>query len=123
MTHRSFYPFAKPLNEQLQALKNRMQAHMPCIDRVSFAKYHPRQDMLISFADTEFNNWDLAHYEAPLRKLPTCMPRLKTEHLVSLMISTTLITAIALKSCLTTGIDPLPQFLATKTKYLPALSF
>lgn len=70
MTHRSFYPFAKPLNEQLQALKNRMQAHMPCIDRVSFAKYHPRQDMLISFADTEFDNWDLAHYEAPLRKLP-----------------------------------------------------
>ncbi len=70
MTHRSFYPFAKPLNEQLQALKNRMQAHLPCIDRVSFAKYHPRQDMLKSFADTEFDNWDLAHFEAPLRKLP-----------------------------------------------------
>ncbi len=70
MAHRSFYPFAKPLNEQLQALKNRMQAHLPCIDRVSFAKYHPKQDMLKSFADTEFDNWDLAHYEAPLRKLP-----------------------------------------------------
>lgn len=70
MTHRSFYPFAKPLNEQLQALKNRMQAHLPCIDRVSFAKYHPQQDMLKSFADTEFDNWDLAHFEAPLRKLP-----------------------------------------------------
>ncbi len=70
MTHRSFYPFAKPLNEQLQVLKNRMQAHLPCIDRVSFAKYHPQQDMLKSFADTEFDNWDLAHFEAPLRKLP-----------------------------------------------------
>ncbi|MGY0616013.1 HD-GYP domain-containing protein [Vibrio sp. FJH11] len=70
MAHRSFYPFAKPLNEQLQALKNRMQAHLPCIDRVSFAKYHPKQDLLKSFADTEFDHWDLAHYETHLRKLP-----------------------------------------------------
>ncbi len=70
MTHHSFYPFAKPLNEQLQALKNRMQAHLSCIDRVSFAKYHPQQDLIKTFADTEFDNWDLAHFEAPLRKLP-----------------------------------------------------
>ncbi len=64
-----FYPFAKPLNEQLQTLKNRMQAHLPCIDRVSFAKYHPHQDMLKSFAESEFDTWCLAHHEAPFRKL------------------------------------------------------
>ncbi|EGR4673700.1 c-di-GMP phosphodiesterase [Vibrio parahaemolyticus] len=69
MAHRSFYPFAKPLNEQLQTLKNRMQAHLPCIDRVSFAKYHPHQDMLKSFAESEFDTWCLAHHEAPFRKL------------------------------------------------------
>ncbi|MEH0696531.1 HD-GYP domain-containing protein [Vibrio owensii] len=69
MAHRSFYPFAKPLNEQMQTLKNRMQAHLPCVDRVSFAKYHPKQGMLKSFAESEFDTWCLAHHEAPLRKL------------------------------------------------------
>ncbi|KIP73274.1 c-di-GMP phosphodiesterase [Vibrio harveyi] len=69
MAHRSFYPFAKPLNEQMQTLKNRMQVHLPCIDRVSFAKYHPKQGVLKSFAESEFDTWCLAHHEAPLRKL------------------------------------------------------
>ncbi|MFH4561181.1 HD-GYP domain-containing protein [Vibrio diabolicus] len=69
MAHRSFYPFAKPLNEQLQTLKGRMQAHLPCIDRVSFAKYHPDQDVLKSFAESEFDTWCLAHHESAFRKL------------------------------------------------------
>ena len=69
MAHRSFYPFAKPLNEQLQTLKGRMQAHLPCIDRVSFAKYHTDQDVLKSFAESEFDTWCLAHHESAFRKL------------------------------------------------------
>lgn len=69
MAHRSFYPFAKSLNEQMQTLKNRMQAHLPCVDRVSFAKFHPKQGLLKSFAESEFDTWCLAHHEAPLRKL------------------------------------------------------
>ena len=69
MAHRGFYPFAKPRNEQMQTLKSRMQAHLPCVDRVSFAKYHPRQGMLKSFAESEFDTWCLAQHEAPFRKL------------------------------------------------------
>ncbi|MGR5131628.1 HD-GYP domain-containing protein [Vibrio alfacsensis] len=69
MAHRSFYPFAKPLNEQMQTLKIRMQAHLPFVDRVSFAKYYPQHGILKSFAESEFGTWRLAHHEAPLRKL------------------------------------------------------
>ncbi|MDF2154643.1 HD domain-containing phosphohydrolase [Vibrio sp. CAU 1672] len=70
MAHRSFYPFAKPLNEQMQTLKCRMQAHLPIVDRISYAKYIPQQGLLTSFAESIGDNGCLPHYEAPLSKLP-----------------------------------------------------
>ncbi|PFG56074.1 hypothetical protein ATG66_2399 [Vibrio sp. ES.051] len=70
MAYSRFYLFAKPINEQLQTLKDRMPVYLPCIDRGSFAKYHFAQDVIKFFAESEFDTGCLAHHVSSFRKLP-----------------------------------------------------
>ncbi|MEI8598028.1 hypothetical protein P4S64_12050 [Vibrio sp. M60_M31a] len=80
--------------------------------------------MLISFADTEFDNWDLAHYEAPLRKLPNLYAAAQngTPRIVDDLNDIN--HSDRVKVLLNYGYrSAATQLLATKTKCLPVLSF
>ncbi|WP_456295780.1 HD domain-containing protein [Vibrio sp. AK197] len=69
----SYYQMADSLNTQLQRLKSRMQAHLPELDRVSFALFDQQHKVLKTYADSAFWSLRQAHYEAPMNELPALM--------------------------------------------------
>ncbi len=66
----SYYQVTESLNEQLQSIKGRMQAHLPELDRVSFALFDEQKNMLKTYADSAFWNLRQAHNEASMKELP-----------------------------------------------------
>ncbi|HAS63506.1 MAG TPA: hypothetical protein DCS35_13670 [Vibrio sp.] len=64
-----YFQTAKPLNQQLQQLMQRMHVHAPEIARVSYAKYNRDTDTLVTYADSEFQLWSELHHEKRLSKL------------------------------------------------------
>ncbi|MFA0415076.1 HD-GYP domain-containing protein [Vibrio renipiscarius] len=64
-----YFQTAKPVNEQLQQLMQRMHTRVPTIARVSFAKYSRETDTLVTYADSEFELWSELHHEKRLSKL------------------------------------------------------
>lgn len=68
-TDQSFW--SKTLNEQLADIHRRIQAHIPEINRISFALYDQHTDLLKTYADSSTNDERLTHYEYPLAELPS----------------------------------------------------
>ncbi|MGF1910816.1 hypothetical protein L4C38_15365 [Vibrio kasasachensis] len=64
-----YFQTAKPLNQQLQQLMQRMHVYAPAIARVSYAKYNRNTDTLVTYADSEFQLWSELHHEKRLSKL------------------------------------------------------
>ncbi len=61
----------KSLNQQLTDLQYRMQAHLPGLNRISFAIYDSKDHILKTYADSQQLALSQAHYESPLSALPT----------------------------------------------------
>ena len=66
----SYYQVTESLNAQLQSIAGRMQAHLPELDRVSFALFDEDQNSLKTYADSAFWNLQQAHNEASMKELP-----------------------------------------------------
>lgn len=67
--HNHYFQTAKPLNQQLQNLLERMHVHAPNITRISYARYNRDTDMLVTYADSKFDLWGELHHEKRLSKL------------------------------------------------------
>lgn len=66
----AYFHHARSLNEQLESIRDRMRAHEPSIDRISFALFDEEDQLLKTYAESEGDYSDLAHFSANLAELP-----------------------------------------------------
>lgn len=60
-----------PLAERLLLLSARMQAVVPAVERVAFAIYHPRNDLLSTYLSYNSRGAALRFYDHPLATIPS----------------------------------------------------
>ena len=62
---------SRPLAERLALLHSRMQAVVPAVERVAFAVYHPRNDLLSTYVSHNARGAALRFYDHPLATIPS----------------------------------------------------
>lgn len=61
----------RPIQERMGAVHAQLQAIEPCIGRLAFAVYQPRNDLLSTYASHHEGTTDLTFYDAPLGRIPS----------------------------------------------------
>ncbi|MBF8999315.1 MULTISPECIES: HD domain-containing phosphohydrolase [Vibrio] len=70
--------FSATLNHQLADIHYQIRAHIPNVDRLSFALYDRDTDILKTYADSAANGTELSQHSAYLKNLPTLQSCAKT---------------------------------------------